>query len=522
MILKKRTLLTASLFLAATFGFAQTQTREGLESMRRSAISPIFSGNEVNGYLLFYKADKADKKNDNYGMDFYDQDLNVAKTITVQKPRNSTFLLENSYNGNVFGFYFYNIKDKSLEIETYDSGLNKIASKKITELSKVDNMLIQQELQKGSSGDASSIGLNLLAAPGKGFIRNSFDGMMKGFNLELLDDKLQQKWKVSSEKNAKYYESISINEVTDKYVLGTIGRRDGMMSKKVNFFLVAYDVNTGKKAFEKNIETGAKEQLSASSFSYDNEKQEFLVFGEYYKPEDKPMIDKSLGFFVKSFSPAGKQTSSKLYAWEKEVKAKLPAPAKASIEQGFINFTHNFFKGADGKTYIVAEQYRIAADGWGIAGKALGAKTSVTKGVIGNMLVMVLNPDNSLAEIKLYEKDPSNVELMPGSGLQGAGLLGQQMKMTGGFDYQFMQKSNDGSNFNVVYVNYDKEKGESTKKVLGNVMVGNDGKFAQDKIDMTTKSTNSYIYPGKAGYLMMVDYLKKEKKLGMKLVKLNG
>jgi hypothetical protein len=95
------------------------------------------------------------------------------------------------------------------------------------------------------------------------------------------------------------------------------------------------------------------------------------------------------------------------------------------------------------------------------------------------------------------------------------------MKQMGSFDYQFTQLANDGKSADIVYINYDKEKGEDTKRVLGNIIISPDGKFTLDKMDITTKATSSFLYPAKPGFLMMVDYLKKERSLGMKLIKLN-
>jgi hypothetical protein len=94
-------------------------------------------------------------------------------------------------------------------------------------------------------------------------------------------------------------------------------------------------------------------------------------------------------------------------------------------------------------------------------------------------------------------------------------------RQSGQFDYQFTQKNDANSQFNVVYINYDKEKGEATKKVIGNVAFGDNGQFKVDKIDGTSNATSSFLYPAKPGYVMLVDYLKKEKRMGMKLVKLN-
>ena len=67
----------------------------------------------------------------------------------------------------------------------------------------------------------------------------------------------------------------------------------------------------------------------------------------------------------------------------------------------------------------------------------------------------------------------------------------------------------------------DKEKDEATKKIIGNISFGETGLFTIDKIDGTSNATSSYVYPAKPGYVMMVDYLKKQSQVGMKLVKLN-
>ena len=125
MLNTKRAALAALFALAATAGFAQTKTLEGIESMSRSALSPIYAGNEVKGYLMFGHGDKADRKNDNYLLDFYDQDLGKVSNITIQKPSNRFALLKNTFNGSAFAFYFFNGKDETLEMETYDTSLKK-------------------------------------------------------------------------------------------------------------------------------------------------------------------------------------------------------------------------------------------------------------------------------------------------------------------------------------------------------------------------------------------------------------
>lgn len=510
--------------LAPLVGSAQTQTLDNISRVSRSAIEPIYAGNEVKGYVLYAKGDKADRKNDNYRLDFYDQDLTKVSNITLQKPAGKYFLLRNAFNGSAFALYFFNLKDKTFELETYDTSLKKLGSKAIGELNKADLMMTQQALQTqgANGGEAGLNSLNLFPVPGQGFVRNSFEGMMKGYNLQMYDDKLNPKWRLSSDPKSKFYEAINLTEATDKYVLATVMRRDGLLSKKITSYMVAIDAATGKKVLELPVETSKTEQLSLSSFTFDAAKREFVAVGEFYKLDDKPFINKSQGFFVKRFTEAGKPVVAKTYGWQNEVAAALPREARPSVEDGFVNFAHSVVRGANGTTYIVAEQYKIVGDGLGIALTALGGRgASVSKGKVANLLVFALDADNKLTTVKFYPKDESFAVVPPGGGLAGAGLLGYVFKQTGQFDYQFIEKNDANSQFNVVYINYDREKGEKTKKVIGNIGFGDNGQFKVDKIDGTSNATASYLYPAKPGYLMVVDYLKKENQLGMKLVKLN-
>ncbi|MCR5889191.1 hypothetical protein LRS06_15745 [Hymenobacter sp. J193] len=521
----KRTLLALALAFSGSAAVqAQTQTLEGITRMTRSGLTPIYAGNEVKGYVLYAKGDKADRKNDNYTLTFYDQDLGKVKDITIQKPSGRYTMLQNTFNGSAFGLYFYNGKEDAVEIETYDTGLQKIGSKVIGDLSRADKMIIAQQLKSGGNGENVLTGMSLQAVPDKGFVRNSYTGMMEGYALQMYDNNLNPKWRVASDPKSKFYESFIIREITDQYIVAMLLRRDGMMSKQVSTYMVAIDVNTGKKVLQQPVETSKTEHLSLSSITFDKERHEFVAVGEYYKPNDKPFVNKSQGFYIKRFTEAGKLIGVKPYSWQKEVKAIMPAEAKASMEDGFMNYTHSIAKGANGKMYIVAEQFKIAADGLGIALTVLnggGGSASVVKGVVGNLLVFELSPEFALTTIKFYPKNPSKAVLPPGSGTAGSGIMGHIIKSQGDFDYQFLQRDNANTLFNVVYINYDKEKGESTQKLIGNIAFGESGQYTLDKINGTSLATASYVYPAKPGYVMLVDYLKKPKQLGMKLVKLN-
>lgn len=509
----------AVLFLSCT-AFSQTQTLEGFKSIHKKSISTIISNNEVKGYTLFFEADKADRKNKNYGLAIYDQDLKKVKEINLVKPKDDYMLVNNVFNDVAIAFMFYNFKEKTFEIESYSKELNKLGTKVITDVTTADNRLMKQSLvfdQKGESGFNSSI--DIFAVPQKGFIKNSINGYSKGWVLEMYDNNLKNLWKLESG-DSKEYENIIPISITEKYLLASLTKRSGLLSTKLESFLVLIDIATGKKLFEISPENDPKEQLSITGMTLDGITNEIITVGDYYNKTDKPGVARSLGFYIKRFSIEGKELSKKSYAWTKEIKA---VAGKQVIDNTFINFTHKLTRTEDGKIYIITEQYKRSISVLGVAAAGLGSGNSgILKGVIGNMIVFVINPDLSLAEVKQVEKDKSNVTLLSGSELYGPGITGWMMKMNGDFDYQFLSNSSNGKNFNVAYINYDKEKQEKTKKIVGNIVRGDDGKLSVDKFDVTGKVGSSFIYPAKPGYIMMVDFIKKEKQLGLKLIKLNN
>ena len=523
----KRILLAAAMALVVPAALrAQTHTIDGIEYLRRSTLSPIYAGNEVKGYVMFTRGDKADRKNDNYLLDLYDQDLNKVSSITIQKPSGKYTLLKNTFNGSAFAFYFFNAKDKTLEMETYDTSLKKLGSKAIGELTNGDlRVLASQQKALDPSGGGMMLNLDLFPVPGLGFVRNGYTGgMAKGYTLAIYDDKLNMHWRITADEKAKQYESLSLTEAVDKYLLGMMIRRDNLLSRKTTSYMVALDAKTGKKLLDLPVETSPTEQLSLSSFTFDAEKREFVAVGEYYRLDDKPFVNKSQGFYVKRFTENGKPLSSKNYGWQNEVAALMPADAKTSLEDNYVNYNHAIVKGADGRMFIVSEQFKIVGDGLGIAANILNGghtSASVSRGKVGNMLVFEIDPQAKLSSVKFYPKTITNAELPAGTGFLGAGFLGQIMKYQGDFDYQFIQKNDDNTQFNVVYVNFDKEKGESAKTYVGNIAFGSGGKYTVDKIEVPSGPSYSYLYPAKPGYVMITDYYKKKKQLGMKLVKLN-
>ncbi|MFD3001818.1 DUF6770 family protein [Pontibacter toksunensis] len=519
-----KTAFTLLMLLGSVGSHAQTQTLSGFTSFNKKAITPIYERNEVKGYTMVYRTEKAESKSDIYGLDFFDENLQKVGSVVLPKERYNSHLIRRASNGETFSFYFYNSRSKRLEIDVFDKALNKVASRQFAGLTKADQDVALQEMHVACNGGSKLIsGLNLYAVPEKGYVRNGYTGKMKGFSLEMYDNNLEQIWAYSSEDTSKAYESLLVNEVTDKYILATITRKPGKSSKQLDFFVAAFDIETGQKVLDVAVEKDQTQQLAVSSFSFDDSKGELIIMGEYYSPEDIEMEGKSMGFFLKRIDLDGKELSEKLFAWDKDVNPLLPQEAQKSLEEGFISFVHKIVRGADGRQHIVAEQYKLKADGVGIALSVLGGGTSTIKGVIGNMMIYTLGADLNLEKISFYKKDQTDCILPPGTGAYGAGLAGLVINMNGGFDYQFTQEENSQSGFNTTFINYRQVKNSKFReKTLVNITYADNNEQVTDKIDVTNRyDVVSYVYPAKPGYVLVLGSQPEEEKLEMKLVKLD-
>lgn len=504
---------------------AQSYALDDISAVSSNGIRAILNGKDVGGYIVFYKKDKADKKNDNYGFDLLDEKLNKVSTVKVVLPR-AVVLLQTVYNGEALGLMFYDPQNKNYIFKSYDKTLKLLGSRISEKPNKWEIAALNQ--MAGGDTDEAFFFYGIRPVPGKGFVRSGFGKKSDQYKVTFYDNEFKQKWVYETPEDADGYEAFVLSDINDKYVTGTTLRRDGKMSRKMEYFLTVFNAETGKKILDKSAEK-AKQQLSISATILQAGKDEVLLQGEYYDEDDKPGINKSKGFYIKTYDlNTAKEVGDRFYSWEKEVAKLFNAKGKESIEDNYSNYPHTLFKTANGRYYMVFEQFKKAADGVGIAANVLilasggGSGAASVKVKVGNLWVLEMDEKFSPLGIKYYEKDASSVGLPAGSGFMGTGFLGYFTRWVGGFDYQFLQQSNDASTFNIAYINYDREKGEKNKTIVGNIFMTKEGSINFDKIDITApKNTRYFLYPAIPGSIMVAEYQRKKKTLDFKLVKLN-
>jgi hypothetical protein len=192
-------------------------------------------------------------------------------------------------------------------------------------------------------------------------------------------------------------------------------------------------------------------------------------------------------------------------------------------------FIHKIVKTADGKIFVIGEQYRKTVSGMGVAMNVLAmagggsSKQSVMKMELYDMLVFEFDNAFKIKDVYIFDKEKTNIQLSQGFTFIDPNLIGYMMKIYGWFDYEYTAVSSDKKQFNTAYINYDKnvKKAEGSKYTIGNISYTKDHKLVSDRIILKTKPTIFWVLQAKPGYVAIFEYFKKEKRATLRLEKLN-
>lgn len=498
--------------------FAQNLTKTGVLRINVRSAGAIAQDNQVKGYFHFYNVEKVDRKNNNYLLSVSDENLREINSVNIVRPTYYT-LVEGAFNGEYFAFLFYDSRNKNIEIVSYDKTLKQTG----TVLKKVGNQYAQAAFNLISTGEDASQSY-LIPVNNKGFLYYGAQVDSYNFEIDFYNNTMKKVWSYGAAKNSRKIESAGDIFQDDQFIGSMIATKPGMMSNDLAFELLIQDVQTGKALFRISTVT-AKYSLSIGDVYFDKEKQNFVVFGEYFDKKDKEMKSQSLGFMYLMIDMQGKIVGEKINSWAKEISAVTPMNEKGKFEGLNANILfHEIIRTSDGQIFVVGEQYKKVASGAGIASQILfGSNANIATSQINvyNMVIFEFNPDFSIKRAHLFEKDKNIVTLPAGATYLSSKLLSYYAKSIGGFDFVFSQVSSDKKTFSVSYINYDRERGAKAKNILGTIVYTPEKKFVVDKMPLDRKFTNFYVYKAKEGYVMISEYNKKAKTLESRLEKIN-
>jgi len=499
---------------------AQSKTFEKVSIWRPRSSGAIINDKVINGYYSFNKVDKIDRKTNEYLLQIIDANLNNLGTKSI-KDSKYVNLLESSYNGKNILMKFYDYKEKAVDYRVYNQSAELVYNKtrKLERRWEIANYA-------RNTGTSEITNNSVFAVKDKGFIEyNAKKEKKLGYEVRFIpNDKSIKGWTRGSKEDSKMHESASFIGANEQVVLSEVVKQKSALStKNITYHVLAQDATTGKKVFQKELTDSRYELALLNAYLKEDGSNEIAVLGQFYPKGGNTVKDKSLGLFSFVYSIEGELLHKNFAKWATDVAKFVPTSIKGKMKDaGYVHF-HEIVQTADGKIYAIGETYRRTADALGIASNVLGGGGSLTKIVIEDMVMFEFSPKFELQDVKFYEKSKSNVTLGDGGSFTRISLLAKMIEAQGFFDYEFTQRTKENDEFTVGYVDYQKNKGAKNELIFGAISLV-DGEASVDKITLSKKGLfqrSTRILPAKPGYVVLINYNKKEKSTTWTLEKIN-
>lgn len=482
---------------------------------------PIIANEEIKGYFVFYQSDKVDKHTNEYTLQILDENVNKVKDFKFTDSKDIV-LVESSYNGSDIMFMFYDRDQKQVDYRTYGlDGKQKFSYQQ--PIDKKSKTYIEQVLSLNTEETQNK---SLYGIEDKGFVTSIplREGRQYTYEVHFYQTNKKKQWtyipedveRVASPQYLGYSDSIVVFEVL---------KRNKVMSNKMESWLLGLYLHNGKKAFE--FETDKEKYnfypMNVASLSNGNG---FMLMGPYYDKDDRVVKDKSKGLGVWVMNNQGKIINSKYNSWDGDISKHLKIDARGRVDElGYIYF-HRIIQTEDGKIFAIGEGYKKVASALGIGLTVLNAAAggynsanSTTKMKITDMVMLQFDNKFDVVNAQIYDKNSNSFE-MAGADFSSAPLLAFRIKYVyNGFDYAFSQTDKTHTMFTVGYTDYVKSK--EYKGLTFNSISYYNNNITTDKINLKTSSSNMRIMPAKTGSIMILEYFKKDKRLDMRLEKVN-
>ncbi len=118
----KNALILAVIISSSMATMAQNRIKENVKTVKIRDSGAIIQNGIVKGYFNFLDLEKKDRKNNNYELSITDENLREIGSVTITRP-NTYLVVDAVFNGESFGFLFYDISTKSVELISYDKNL---------------------------------------------------------------------------------------------------------------------------------------------------------------------------------------------------------------------------------------------------------------------------------------------------------------------------------------------------------------------------------------------------------------
>lgn len=499
-------LVTIFLLAASTANFAQTNSFSKISSVQLRNANPILEDGKVRGYYVFYKVEKKDRNTVGYKIQFLNENLETtaSKSISGTKYLN---LMQASYNGTNIMLKFMDAKERKYTFRQYDRN-GDLASRKTKEFnSRLDGL--------GGSKAA------LVPVDKRGFLDVATTKFKKrGFEINFFTNSKETRgWTYTSAQDSKTAYGAEILGAAGDIVLVSVTSVERISMKSMSNSILALDLNTGKKIFEKPLSKDDLNVIVGNSF-IDTEAKEFTVFGTYFGESGDNYKKNGEGLYSVSFDFEGNFLKEKINLWEEDFGKLLPVSKKGKMSDLGFFYLHDVFKTSDGRIFAYGEQYRKAADAGMIALKIIASASdnlhvngATTKVVVEDLLFFEFTSDFDLKQVEFFDKNKSNISLPEGYGSLKTFKLGMFVDMYDGFDYFYKSENKENNSVSVVYRDWNRDEKQSEVHSVTYV----NGDFEKKMFPIETEAKRYGVMRGKDGHIVVMEYFKKEKRLDVRL-----
>ena len=510
----KLKLLVAGILLMG-IAHAQKLTFDKVETLVLRNSGSILQQGQIKGYFFFYQTDKIDRHTNAYSLQILDENLNKVKEISMEDSKDIE-LLEAAYNGDALSFLFCNRKDKNYETRIY--GLDgKMKFTYSRAMDRDNEAFLKLYANPAADGYANQ---EVFSVDNKGFItilpiENS---KKNSYEVEYNSSIANKQWVYTPEESEEKYIRASYLASTDSLIILEVTKKKGRYSGSPTVFVVGLNFETKKKAFE--IEEGRDNYLFVPEYCTKLVADgRLMLIGPYFNKTDNISKDFSLGIGIYTVGNDGKIISKTYNNWSQDIGKYLPTNEKGKIDDVGYLFFHNIIQASDGNLFVVGEGYKRVADALGIANGILSAKPigGYSKLKITDMVIMEFGQDFKIKGATIQEKHHSFFH-SDAVDMVSQHLLALVIKAYGGFDYAFTTSDKDVNSFSVCYRNY--ERTSDYKGQTFEILRYNGTKFVNDKIQLSSKATHMKVLPAKPGFVLIMEYYKKEKKIDLRMEKI--
>ncbi len=524
-MLIKKWLIAAQLLALCPMAL-MAQKKLSIENIRSISLrnsGTIVAAEEVKGYFFYYVSDKVDRKTNEYTIQVLDENLKEVNRIVFEDDKKE-LLIETSYNGSSLMFLFFNRKEQLVTTKVYglDGKLEQTYSKALDKRSAAYFAMAQGSLLNDEEG----VNKYVYDIPGKGFLSviPMRDGRDVTFEVDIVHSDQKKSITYSADYGDFKYATASYLGSSNDIAMFEVLKKEKLMSNKLEGSLLGVDVNTGKKVFELD-ESVTKYKFMPLSISTLSGNGETLLMGNYYDKGDRVMKNNTLGIGAVTIDAKGKIVKQKYNSWATDFGKYFEVNSKGKLDDiGYLYF-HKLIQTEDGDVYAIGEGYKRTASAGGIAATVVlaaaggyNANASVTKLTITDMVMIRFSKDFDIKDAKVYEKNKNRFNL-PGSDYATPHMLAASAKMMGAFDYAFTRTDAAKSSFYVGYNDY--ERGKDYRGLVFHSIAFADGKISRDKLALNSDASRLRVLPAKTGSILVSEYFRKEKRLDLRMEKLN-